>query len=132
MASFASGLNFYKLFWIFFIGCFIGVVIEELWCMVRYRKIGSRKGLIYGPFNLVYGFGTLIITISLIWFSNKRDIVIFAFGASIGGVYEYLCSVLQEKLLGSISWNYKRLPFSLKGRINLLYCFFGVFWQFSG
>ena len=26
--SFASGLNFYKLFWIFYIGCFAGVVIE--------------------------------------------------------------------------------------------------------
>ena len=132
MTPFASGLNFYKLFWIFFIGCFIGVVIEELWCMVRYRKIESRKGLIYGPFNLVYGFGALIITVSLIWFSDKRDIVIFAFGAAIGGVYEYLCSALQEKFLGSISWNYQRLPFSLNGRINLLYCFFwgllAIFW----
>ncbi|MCI8497550.1 MAG: hypothetical protein HFE85_04795, partial [Clostridiales bacterium] len=28
--SFASGYNYYKLFWIFFIGCFIGVVLETV------------------------------------------------------------------------------------------------------
>lgn len=132
MTSFANGLNFYKLFWVFFVGCFLGVIIEELWCMVRYRKIESRKGLIYGPFNLVYGIGALIMTVSLIWYSDKRDIIIFILGAAIGGVYEYLCSVLQEKFLGSISWDYKRLPLSLNGRINLLYCLFwgflAIFW----
>ncbi|MBQ8333199.1 MAG: hypothetical protein IJX93_05440, partial [Clostridia bacterium] len=57
--SFAHGLNFYKLFWVFTIGCFIGVVIETFWCLLRYRKLESRKGLVWGPFNLVYGFGAL-------------------------------------------------------------------------
>lgn len=132
MESFANGLNFYKLFWIFFIGCFLGVVIEEIWCMVRYHKRESRKGLIYGPFNLLYGFGALFITLALIWLNDTRDIVVFIFGALLGGIYEYGCSVFQEKVLGSKSWDYKMLPLSLHGRVNLLYCFFWgfltVFW----
>lgn len=53
--SFAHGLNFYKLFWIFFVGCFLGVVIETLYCLVTRHRFESRQGLIYGPFNLVYG-----------------------------------------------------------------------------
>lgn len=122
--SFAAGLNFYKQFWIFFIGCFIGVVIETLWCRFRFKKFESRKGLVYGPFNLVYGFGALVMTLSLSWFNNMRDLGIIACGAAIGGVYEYACSVFQEKMLGSVSWNYKNFPLNLNGRINLLYCLF--------
>jgi|GEM_PF-4663813 len=65
--SFASGLNFYKLFWIFFVGCFLGVVIETLYCLVTRHHFESRQGLIYGPFNLVYGLGALAMTLGLYW-----------------------------------------------------------------
>ena len=123
--SFADGLNFYKQFWIFFIGCFIGVVLETIWCRIRFKHFESRKGLVYGPFNLVYGFGALVMTLSLSWFDNMRDLYIIVFGTFIGGVYEYVCSVIQEKLLGSVSWDYRRFPLNLNGRINLLYC---IFW----
>ena len=30
---FAQGLGFYKLFWVFFLGCVIGVVVETFWCL---------------------------------------------------------------------------------------------------
>lgn len=123
--SFAAGLNFYKQFWIFFIGCFIGVVLETIWCRIRLKRFESRKGLVYGPFNLVYGFGALVMTLSLTWFNNMRDFGIIVCGAFIGGIYEYMCSLFQEKLLGSVSWDYKKFPLNLNGRINLLYC---IFW----
>lgn len=131
--SFAHGLNFYKLFWVFVIGCFLGVVIETIWCIIRNRRIESRKGLIYGPFNLVYGIGAIFMTVGLIWMKDTRDLFVFIGGTIIGGAYEYVCSVIQEKLTGTISWDYKALPFNLHGRINLLYCFFwgilGLLWE---
>lgn len=123
--SFAHGLNFYKLFWVFFIGCFLGVVIETLWCLLRLRRIESRKGLVYGPFNLVYGFGALVMTLLLSRLSEVRDLWVLALGALIGGIYEYICSIIQEKALGSVSWDYKNFPLNIHGRINLLYC---IFW----
>ena len=123
-ASFAHGLNIYKLFWIFFIGCFLGVVIETLWCLLRYRKLESRKGLVWGPFNLVYGFGALVMTVGLLWLRDSRDLFIFAVGTILGGVFEYICSVVQEKVVGTVSWDYRKFPLNLNGRINLLYCFF--------
>lgn len=122
--SFASGTNFYKLFWVFFIGCFMGVVTETIWCVIKLHRFESRKGLIYGPFNLVYGLGALMMTLVLRVISDKRDLVIFLSGALLGGIYEYICSLFQEKFFGSISWDYKKFPFNLNGRINLLYCFF--------
>ena len=126
--SFADGMNFYKLFWIFVIGYFLGVVIETLWCLIRYRKLESRKGLVWGPFNLVYGFGALVMTLGLYPLRDNRDLFIFAAGALLGGVFEYICSVVQEKVTGTISWDYRNFPLNLHGRINLLYCFF---WEFS-
>ena len=42
----------------------------------------------------------------------------------LGGAFEYLCSWLQEKILGTVSWDYSEYPFNLNGRINLLYCLF--------
>lgn len=124
MINFYKSLTFGKIFWIFFIGCFLGVVIETFWCILRNRRYESRTGLIYGPFNLVYGIGAVIMTFSLSWLTEQRDLYIFVLGTAIGGIYEYLCSVIQEKVLGTVSWYYKRLPLNLNGRINLLYCFF--------
>ena len=123
--SFAAGFNFYKLFWVYFIGSFIGVILETFWCMLRFRKFESRKGVIYGPFNPVYGLGALVMTLSLFWLKKERDLWVLMFGALIGSVYEYLCSFIQEKIFGSVSWDYKEFPLNLHGRINLLYC---IFW----
>ena len=123
--SFANGLNFYKLFWVFFIGCFIGVVIETIWCLITRHKLESRSGLIYGPFNLVYGFGALFMTVGLNWLAKKRDSWIFLGGFLIGSVFEYLCSLFQEGVFGTVSWEYSSMPFNINGRINLLY---SIFW----
>ena len=123
--GFAPGFGFYKLFWIFFIGSFLGVVIETLWCIITRGHFESRQGLIYGPFNLVYGFGALLMTLGLHWCEHKNDRWVFVGGVLIGSVYEYFCSFLQEAMFGTVSWQYDHLPFNLHGRINLLY---SIFW----
>lgn len=127
--SFAHGLNFYKLFWIFFIGCFAGVVIETIWCLVVHSKFESRQGLIYGPFNPVYGFGVLVLTVGLHWLSKKRDLWIFLGSMILGSGVEYLCSWVQETVFGTLSWQYDARPFNLNGRIDLLH---SVFWGLLG
>ena len=130
--SFARGLNFYKLVWIVLIGSVLGVILEELWCLVTQFRFQSRNGLIYGPFNLVYGFGALIMTLGMYWLRNKRDLWIFVGGFVLGSAFEYLCSYVQEMVFGTVSWEYSDMPFNLNGRITLLYSFFwgvlGLLW----
>lgn len=121
---FALGLNFYKLFGIFFIGSFLGVVIESIWSLITKFHFESRSGLIYGPFNPVYGFGALIATLGLNWLSKKRDLWIFIGGAILGSIFEYLCSWMQEMIFSTVSWNYGNMPFNFNGRISLLYSLF--------
>lgn len=122
-------LNFYKLFWIFFIGCFLGVFVETIWCLLIHHTFESRSGLIYGPFNPVYGFGALLITICLYKIRKKRNYIIFVCSMIIGICFEYICSLFQETTFGTVSWQYSRTFLNLGGRTNLLY---GVMWGILG
>lgn len=122
---FAHGVNFYKLCWVFFICCFLGVVIETIFCFIASGRLSQRTGLVWGPFNLIYGFGAVLLTVSLQRLRGKNDRYIFVGGAVIGGAFEYFCSWLQETVTGTVSWDYSGMPFNLNGRINLLYC---IFW----
>ena len=121
---FAQGVNFYKLFWIFFLGCFLGVVIETLFCLLTRGHYENRVGVIWGPFNPVYGFGCVALTIGLYFLRFHRDLHILFFGAVIGSVVEYACSWVQEMVFGSTSWDYSQMPYNVNGRICLLYAFF--------
>lgn len=127
--SFAHGLNFYKLVWIFTVGCLIGFVVETIWCYVQYGHFESRKGLIYGPLSPVYGFGAVLLTLTLYPLRNKNSLAVFAASAVIGAAFEFLCSWMQEKVFGTISWEYSDTPLNLGGRTNLQYA---VFWGLLG
>ncbi len=126
---FAKGINFYKLFLIFFSGCFFGVVIELAWCYLKNGYFESRSGLVYGPFNLVYGIGALVLTLALYKYRNRSWSFSFLGGFLTGSIVEYLCSYFQEKVFGSTSWDYSNIPFNINGRICLLY---SVFWGLLG
>ena len=128
----SSDLYCYKLFWIFFLGSLFGVIWETFYCFITQGFFECRWGVIYGPFNPVYGFGAVILTIILNKISHYRDLWIFLICTVIGGAYEYLCSYIQEKFFGTISWNYDNMKFNFNGRTNLLYSFFwgilGLIW----
>ena len=122
---FARGINMYKLLLVCFIGSFFGVLIEMLWCLLRNGYIESRSGLVYGPFNLLYGVGAVALTAALYSFRNHGKWLSFLGGMLTGSAVEYLCSWAQEAVFGSRSWDYSYMPFNLNGRICLLY---SVFW----
>lgn len=126
---FAQGINLYKLFLVCVVGSFAGVVVEMLWCLVRYGYIESRAGLVYGPFNLLYGAGAVLMTLALYRYRNQGYIWSFLGGMVVGSVVEYVCSWGQEMVFGSRSWDYSALPLNLNGRICLLY---SVFWGVLG
>ena len=130
--NFAKGLNIYKLLWICYLGSFLGVVVEMLWCLVTNGYIESRSGLVYGPFNLLYGFGAAVLTVALYRFRNHSGKLSFLGGMLVGSAVEYGCSWFQEAVFGTRSWDYSDMPFNLNGRICLMYSFFwgvlGLLW----
>lgn len=126
--AFAQGFGFYKLFWLFFLGSFLGAIVEIIFCRVRLGSWMSRSSLVYGQFSIVWGFACALLTVFLHRYRERSDRFLFFYGTVVGGAYEYICSVLSELVFGTIFWDYSKIPFNLAGRINLLYCFF---WGFA-
>lgn len=125
---FAYGCSFYKVFWLFFLGAFLGDITETIFCWGTMGRLMSRSSVVYGPFSLVWGIGVAGATILLYKYRNREDRYIFISGVLLGGAFEYICSVFTEICFGTVFWDYSDIPFNLGGRINLLYCFF---WGFA-
>lgn len=121
---FAQGCSFYKLVWMFIIGAVGGVVVETIFCRFSMGEWMSRSSFVWGPFSIVWGFGCSFLTALLYRYRDRSDRYIFLYGTILGGFYEYACSVLSERIFGTVFWDYSEIPFNLGGRINLLYCFF--------
>ena len=125
--KFASGCSFYKIVLLFFIGAFIGDIVETVFCRIEMGYWMSRSSVIYGPFSIVWGLGVAAITLLLYKYKDKSVVFLFFMGTVLGGAYEYVCSVFTEIVFGTVFWDYSDMPYNLGGRINLLYCaFWGV------
>ena len=123
--TFAKGICFDKLVWVFLIACFLGDLIEMVYCRAVGGTWMSRSSLVYGPFSIVWGFGAVLLTVVLRRFAGKPDRVVFLAGFVVGGAYEYLCSVFTEIVFGTVFWDYSYMPLNIGGRTNVLFC---IFW----
>ncbi len=121
---FAQGCCFYKLACLFFLGAFLGDIIETIFCRLTAGVWMSRSSVVWGPFSIVWGLGAVLLTALLYKYRHKSDGYLFFVGTVAGGAYEYFCSVFTELVFGTVFWDYSHIPFNLGGRINLLYCFF--------
>ena len=118
-----------KVFWVFIIGSVIGYVLEMIVGLVQNGHFVSRQGLLIGPFIQVYGLGLVTYYLVISKIKDKNNVKIFILSMILGGVIEYLFSFFQEKLFGTISWDYSNLPFNINGRASLLHC---LYWGTGG
>lgn len=112
----------YVALWLFFIYGFVGVIIEMVYCWtIEYRGvIESRLGLLYLPFNLLYGAGGVFISLALLpVFDNP--FAVFGLGLVVGTTLEYFTSLLMEKLFHAVYWDYSKEFLNVQGRICLKY-----------
>lgn len=127
--SFAKGINFYKLVWIFTIGAILGFIVESLFCIAMLGHLESRAGLIWGPFKPIYGFGAVLFTIVLYKIRHLNSFLIFLLTAVIGAVFEIVCSLFEEYVFGVSYWEYSDSFLNIDGRTNL---FFAICWGILG
>ena len=119
----------FKVFIIFMIGCILGYVVEMIVALVQNGHFVSRQGLLYGPFTPVYGIGILVYYIFFRIVKNRDKKIVFISSMILGGITEYLCSYIQEKAFGTVSWDYSNWLFNIVGRTTLIHC---TYWGFAG
>lgn len=116
----AFSTDWYHVFWYFVLYCVFGVMIEVIFNLVVCGFFESRQGLLYGPFNPIYGIGATVMIVCLRPLYRKPLALFFA-GVLIGSAVEYLGSVFMEAAFGAVWWDYSNLPLNLNGRICLGY-----------
>ena len=103
-------LNFFNLFWVFVVCCFLGLVLETIWhfVVVEPGVYQDRAGLLFGPFSPVYGFGAVLMTVFLNRLWDNNPIWIFLASAVIGTLFEYATAMFMQTGFGAVSWDYSQ------------------------
>lgn len=117
------------IFWLFVLGSILGYIFEMIVVLFQKGYFETRQGLIYGPFIPVYGIGIVIYYLMLSNIKIHKKTQIFFITMILGGIVEYICSYVQEKVFGTISWDYSGLMFNINGRTSLLHC---MYWGIAG
>ncbi len=131
--KFAEGMSFSKMYLIFVLGSMLGVIYEEIIGFFKYHHATGiwfwpcRKGVIYGPFNPLYG-AAIVFIILLLNRKKRHPAKTFLYGALLGGAIEYVISFLMELVLGVASWDYTGRLLNINGRTTIPYM---IFWGFA-
>lgn len=114
-----------ELLWLFLIYSFLGWVLETVIATVRQRKVVNR-GLINGPFCIIYGIGAVLITI---WLQELSGLWLFLFSAVYASVVEWIAGHLIQKIYHERWWDYSDIKWNLDGYICLP---FSIIWGALG
>lgn len=106
-------------FWLFLIGSLFGYVFEGVLEFLKHGVWVSRPGLVYGPISQVYGIGFVIL--SAVLCKIQKPIYLFLAGTIAGGTVEYIMSLMQEYIFGTISWDYSNYFCNINGRTSLFH-----------
>ena len=104
-------LNYFNLFWVFFVCSVLGLILEEVWHMVVVDPgvYQDRAGMLFGPFSPIYGFGAVLMTMALNRFYKKNPLIIFLVSALIGGAFEVFVGWFMHTSFGVVSWSYSHI-----------------------
>ena len=100
---------------LFFIYSLLGFIWETLWVSITEKKL-AKRGFLKGPILPIYGFGALIILISVHPYTDNPFMIYFA-GMTAATILELITGYLMEKLLHVRYWDYDERPLNFHGYI---------------
>ena len=108
---------FITYFFYFIIYSFLGYICEVVYVAIITKHIGDR-GYLFGPLVPIYGFGALLILVSLNWAYNYWYLVL-PLGFLITTALEYVVSFVMELLFKKRWWDYSDKFLNINGRVCL-------------
>ena len=112
----------------FFAYSVLGWCYEVFLEVVVYHWGFSNRGFLFGPYCPVYGFGALLLVLTLSWLKKKKlmlgrlnciPLVIFPTIMLLTTILELGTSYLLESVNGNWLWDYSSYPLNFQGRIAL-------------
>lgn len=102
----------------FFVYAFIGWILESVYKSLLQKKL-VNSGFLEGPICPIYGYGALMMYLSL---KNVSDniVVLYLFGLIVLSIYEYIVGWFLEKMFKTKYWDYSNRKFNINGRVCLL------------
>lgn len=106
----------------------IGWCYEVFLEVVVYRWGFSNRGVLFGPYCIVYGFGALLLIVLLTKLKKKKiklkninitPVIMFISIIFITTITELIASYIMEFTSGNWLWDYTRFNFNFEGRIAL-------------
>ena len=101
----------------FIIYSFFGWILESVY-KTAHQKEFINSGFLAGPFCPIYGFGALIMYISLKDFTDNI-VVLFLFGTIALSIFEYIVGLFLEIVFKTKYWDYSNYKFNIQGRVCL-------------
>lgn len=106
----------------FIIYSFFGWIIESTYKSILQKKV-VNSGFLAGPFCPIYGFGALIMYLSLRNVTNNI-FILFVFGMVALSIFEYIVGLFLEIAFQTKYWDYSEKKFNIHGRVCLLNSFY--------
>ncbi len=106
---------FWQALWLFLIYSFLGWFGETIFAAIRKKRF-SNRGIINGPFCIIYGIGALSITAVT---GELSGIWLFLASAVLASLVEWIGGHLIEQMYHERWWDYSALPANLDGYISL-------------
>lgn len=118
----------FQLLWLFLAYSFIGWILETTAAAIKHRYF-SNRGIINGPFCVIYGFGGCFVTI---FTQDLNGSWLFLGSAIVSTLVEWIAGHLIEKWYHERWWDYSSRKWHLDGYISLFTsCFWGLLGIFT-
>ena len=124
--------SFYQLVLIFTVASIGGLILETIWVHFAMGIWQRRYGLVWGPFSPLYGFGAVLLTLTL-WRLRKKPMwVVFLASMVLGSLLEQATGMILELALNSTSWSYETYPDAITKyvalRMSMIWGLLGWVW----
>lgn len=114
-----SKIPYVKLFTLFMFGCILGVLMEGTFCFFAKGHWETHVVSIWGPFNILYGFGAVAFYVGAVKLKEHNIILRVVIMMIVATILELFCGLLLKRVLGMRAWNYSHNFMNYQGLICL-------------
>lgn len=111
----------------FFIYSCMGWMMEVIYAVFVQKQFVNR-GFLFGPMCPIYGYGAVLLILTLSKVKNNKISKFLAAAISFS-IFEYLVSYILELIFHQRWWDYSNDILNLQGRISILY---SIVWGILG